>query len=44
MRSLADRLLQPASRLRAVSLRFELVPGAALVDLEVEARETPSPP
>jgi hypothetical protein len=44
MRSLADRLLQPASRLRAVSLRFDLVPGAALVALEVEARETPSPP
>jgi hypothetical protein len=39
MRSLADRFLEPASHLRAVSLRFDLATGAALFDLEVEGRE-----
>jgi hypothetical protein len=39
MRALAERLLDSASRLRAVSLRFDLAPGVALFDLEVEGRE-----
>jgi len=45
MRSLADRFLEPASRLRAASLRLDLLPGAALVDLEIDGRgpEVPKP-
>ncbi len=44
MRSLADRFLEPASRLRAASLRVDLLPGAALLDIEVEGRpEVPKP-
>ena len=45
MRSLADRFLEPASRLRAASLRLDLLPGAALLDLEIEGRgpEVPKP-
>ncbi len=39
MRSLAERFLEPASRLRAASLRFDLAAGAAIVDLEVEGRD-----
>ncbi|HEY6105003.1 MAG TPA: hypothetical protein VIV59_03410, partial [Anaeromyxobacteraceae bacterium] len=44
MRSLADRFLEPASRVQAVALRFDLLPGAALFDLEIEGREAPRPP
>lgn len=38
MRSLAERLVDPASRLAAVSARLELAEGGARVDLVVEAR------
>ncbi len=38
-RSLVDRFLEPASRLEAISLRLEVTPEAALLDLEVEGRE-----
>jgi hypothetical protein len=38
MRSLADRLVEPASRLVAASARLDLADGAAVVDLTVEAR------
>ncbi len=44
MRSLADRFLEPASRLRVATLHFDLLPTAALLDLEVEGRETLSQP
>jgi hypothetical protein len=44
MRSLADRFLEPASRLRAATVRFDLLPAAALVDLEVEGRASPGLP
>lgn len=44
MRSLADRFLEPASRLRAATLHFDLLPAAALLDLEVEGREVPAQP
>ncbi len=44
MRSLADRFLEPASRVRAATLRFDLLPGAAVFDLEIEGREPPPPP
>ncbi len=39
MRSLAERFLEPAARLRAASLRFDLAAGAAVIDLEIEGRE-----
>lgn len=39
MRSLVDRVLDPAARLAAVSLRAELAEGALVLGLEVEARE-----
>ncbi|HEY6099496.1 MAG TPA: hypothetical protein VIW03_08705, partial [Anaeromyxobacter sp.] len=38
MRSLVDRLVEPASRLAAVSFRADLAEGALLLALEVEAR------
>lgn len=44
MRSLADRLLEPASRVLAATLRFDLLPGGAVFDLEVEGREPPRAP
>ncbi len=43
MRSLVNRYLEPASALSAVSARLDLVPGAALVDLDVDGRSTPAP-
>ncbi|HQR30090.1 MAG TPA: hypothetical protein PLL32_06745, partial [Anaeromyxobacteraceae bacterium] len=42
MRSLVNRYLEPASALSAVSARLDLVPGAALVDLDVDGRSTPA--
>ncbi len=39
MRSLAERFLEPASRLRAASLQFDLATGAAIVDVEIEGRD-----
>jgi hypothetical protein len=41
MRSLVGRYLEPASSLASVSLRLDLAPGAALVDLEVVGRQSP---
>jgi hypothetical protein len=38
MRALAGRLLEPASHLAAASLRLEVLPAAARLDLEIEAR------
>lgn len=38
MRSLVDRIVEPAARLAAISLRAELAPGAMVVELTVEAR------
>jgi hypothetical protein len=38
LRALADRFLEPASHLAAASLRLEVLPAAARVDLEIEAR------
>lgn len=43
MRSLVNRYLEPASAVTAVSLRLELVPGAALLDLDVEGRSEGQP-
>ncbi len=40
MRSLVSRYLEPASAIASVSLRLDLAPGAALVDLEVVGRST----
>jgi len=37
MRSLADRVVEPAARLRALSLRVEVLPAAARLDLDLEA-------
>jgi len=37
MRSLADRVVEPASHLKAVSLRVEVLPAAARLDLDLEA-------
>jgi len=37
MRALVDRFLEPASHLAAASLRLEVIPGAARIDLAVEA-------
>ncbi len=39
MRSLVDRIVDPAARLSAVSLHADLVTGALVVTLEAEARE-----
>ncbi|HVP68132.1 MAG TPA: hypothetical protein VMT17_12800 [Anaeromyxobacteraceae bacterium] len=41
MHSLVSRYLDPAAALSAVSLRLDLAPGAALLDLEVAGREAP---
>jgi hypothetical protein len=38
MRSLAERVVEPASRLVAASLRVSLAEGAARLDLTVDAR------
>jgi hypothetical protein len=38
LRALADRFLEPASHLVAASLRLEVLPAAARIDLEIEAR------
>jgi hypothetical protein len=38
MRSLVDRIVEPAARLAAVSLRADLAPGALVLELAVEAR------
>jgi hypothetical protein len=43
MRSLVSKYLEPASALAAVSARVELVPGAVLLDLDVDGRSAPSP-
>jgi hypothetical protein len=39
MRSVVDRIVDPAARLSAISLEAELAPGALVVAVEVEARE-----
>src|SRR5512137_2332111 len=41
MRSLVSRYLEPAGSLASISLRLDLVPGAALVDLDVDGRSAP---
>lgn len=38
LRSLVDRIVEPAARLRAVSLHAGLAPGALLLSLEIEAK------
>jgi hypothetical protein len=43
MRSLVERLVEPASRLAAVWFRADLVEGALVLALEVEARPEASP-
>ena len=43
MRSLVNRYLEPATALATISLRLELAPGAALVDLDVDGRSEPKP-
>ena len=43
MRSLVDRLVEPASRLSAVSFRADLAEGALVLALEVEARSGEAP-
>jgi hypothetical protein len=43
MRSLVNRYLEPATALSTVTLRLDLAPGAALVDLDVEGRSEPRP-
>ena len=40
----ADRFLEPASRVLAATLRFDLVPAGALFDVEIEGREAPRAP
>ncbi len=37
MRSLVERVIEPAARLTAISLRADLAPGALLLTLDVEA-------
>jgi hypothetical protein len=44
MRSLVSRYLEPAAALASVSLRLDLAPGAALVDLDVDGRSAPAKP
>ena len=44
MRSLVSRYLEPAAALASVSVRLELAPGAALVDLDVDGRSAPPQP
>jgi len=41
MRSLVTRYLEPAGSLVSISLRLELAPGAALLDLDVDGRSAP---
>lgn len=41
MRSLVSRYLEPAQAIATVSLRLDLAPGAALIDLDVEGRSAP---
>ena len=43
MRSLVDRVAEPASRLAAVSLRADLAEGALVLALDVEARAEGAP-
>ncbi len=43
MRSLVERVVEPASRLAAVSLRADLAEGALVLVLDVEARAEASP-
>ena len=43
MRSLVDRLVEPASRLAAVSFRADLAAGALVLALDVEARRGEAP-
>jgi hypothetical protein len=43
VRSLVSRYLEPASSLASLSLRLELAPGAAIVDLDVDGRSAPPP-
>jgi len=43
MRSLVSRYLEPAGSLAAISLRVDLAPGAAVVDLDVDGRSAPQP-
>jgi hypothetical protein len=43
MRSLVNRYLEPATSLASVALRLELLPGAAIVDLDVDGRSEPKP-
>jgi hypothetical protein len=38
MRSLVDRIVEPAARLAAVSVRADLAAGALVLTLSVEAR------
>ncbi len=43
MRSLVNRYLEPANALATVALRLDLVPGAVIIDLDVEGRGEPRP-
>jgi hypothetical protein len=43
VRSLVGRVLEPAARLAAVTVRAELAAGALLVHLELEARPETRP-
>jgi len=43
MRSLVSRYLEPASSLVSISLRLDLAPGAAILDLDVDGRSAPQP-
>jgi hypothetical protein len=43
MRSLVSRYLEPAGSLAAISLRLDLAPGAAILDLDVDGRSVPQP-
>ena len=43
MRSLVSRYLEPAGSLASISLRLDLVPGAVLVDLDVDGQSAPPP-
>ena len=43
MRSLVNRYLEPATPLATISLRLDLAPGAAIVDLDVDGRSDPQP-
>jgi hypothetical protein len=43
VRSLVSRYLEPAGSLASLSLRLDLAPGAAIVDLDVDGRSAPPP-